>query len=301
MPSVSVQCCRERRLAEAEALAATEAAGRQCRVREQLTLSPRDIVESYQDSGRTAQWSRRNRRYRSPWQPSVSVQSANWLKTSSAPALVRVERAVKERLSQARIRQPDAARPDQCQADQRRHQGNSSVPASCRSSWTRPTRCRKSPTSAAFLGSGPGGLTRERAGFEVRDVHPTHYGRVCPIETPEGPNIGLINSLALFARVNSYGFIENRRTARSMTARSTNDIEYLSAIEEGNYVIAPGQRLRSTPTAALIDDLVTCREKGETILAEPSRVQYMDVAPGQIVSVAASLIPFLSTTTRTAR
>src|SRR5574343_649656 len=138
---------------------------------------------------------------------------------------------------------------------------------------------------------GPGGLTRERAGFEVRDVHPTHYGRVCPIETPEGPNIGLINSLALFASVNDYGFIETayRKVA---DGKVTDQIEYLSAIEEANYVVAQANA-GLDENDRLSDDLVTCREKGETILAEPSRVQYMDVAPGQIVSVAASLIPFL--------
>ncbi|MDR2365858.1 MAG: DNA-directed RNA polymerase subunit beta, partial [Zoogloeaceae bacterium] len=138
---------------------------------------------------------------------------------------------------------------------------------------------------------GPGGLTRERAGFEVRDVHPTHYGRVCPIETPEGPNIGLINSLALYARVNSYGFIETAYR-KVEEGKVTDRIDYLSAIEEGQFVIAQANATLDE-NRQFKDDLVTCREKGETILAEPSRVQYMDVAPGQIVSVAASLIPFL--------
>jgi len=138
---------------------------------------------------------------------------------------------------------------------------------------------------------GPGGLTRERAGFEVRDVHPTHYGRVCPIETPEGPNIGLINSLALYARTNEYGFMETpyRKVENSHV---TNEIEYLSAIEEGKYVIAQANA-QLDKKGKLSDALVSCRFKGEFELKEPPEVQYMDVAPSQIVSVAASLIPFL--------
>ncbi|WP_018915352.1 DNA-directed RNA polymerase subunit beta [Thiomonas sp. FB-6] len=138
---------------------------------------------------------------------------------------------------------------------------------------------------------GPGGLTRERAGFEVRDVHPTHYGRVCPIETPEGPNIGLINSLALFARLNEYGFIETPYR-RVVDAKVTDQIDYLSAIEEGKYVIAQANAMVDD-AGLLTDELVSAREKGETILVGPQRVQYMDVSPAQIVSVAASLVPFL--------
>ena len=138
---------------------------------------------------------------------------------------------------------------------------------------------------------GPGGLTRERAGFEVRDVHPTHYGRVCPIETPEGPNIGLINSLAVYARTNEYGFIETpyRRVA---DGRVTEDIEYLSAIEEGQYVIAQANASLDDE-GRFIDDLVTCRHRNEFTLTPPDRVAFMDVSPRQIVSVAAALIPFL--------
>ncbi len=138
---------------------------------------------------------------------------------------------------------------------------------------------------------GPGGLTRERAGFEVRDVHPTHYGRVCPIETPEGPNIGLINSLAVYARTNEYGFIETpyRRVA---DGRVTEDIEYLSAIEEGQYVIAQANASLDDE-GRFVDDLVTCRHRNEFTLTPPDRVEYMDVSPRQIVSVAAALIPFL--------
>jgi DNA-directed RNA polymerase subunit beta len=138
---------------------------------------------------------------------------------------------------------------------------------------------------------GPGGLTRERAGFEVRDVHPTHYGRVCPIETPEGPNIGLINSLALYAQLNEYGFLETPYR-RVIDGKVTNQIDYLSAIEEGKYVIAQANA-QLDKDGKLTDELVSAREKGESVLLSPERVQYMDVAPTQIVSVAASLVPFL--------
>ncbi len=138
---------------------------------------------------------------------------------------------------------------------------------------------------------GLGGLTRERAGFEVRDVHPTHYGRVCPIETPEGPNIGLINSLALYAKLNEYGFLETPYR-RVVDGKVTDQIDYLSAIEEGKYVIAQANAALDD-AGALIDELVSARERGESVLVSPNRVQYMDVAPTQIVSVAASLVPFL--------
>ncbi len=138
---------------------------------------------------------------------------------------------------------------------------------------------------------GPGGLTRERAGFEVRDVHPTHYGRVCPIETPEGPNIGLINSLALYARLNEYGFLETPYR-RVNDGKTTMQIDYLSAIEEGKYVIAQANASLDKD-GRLTDELVSAREHGESVLTSPERIQYMDVAPTQIVSVAASLVPFL--------
>ena len=138
---------------------------------------------------------------------------------------------------------------------------------------------------------GPGGLTRERAGFEVRDVHVTHYGRVCPIETPEGPNIGLINSLALYAQLNEYGFIETPYR-RVVDGKVTNDVDYLSAIEEGKYVIAQANA-ELDAEGRLIGELVSAREKGESILIDPSAVQYMDVSPAQIASVAAALVPFL--------
>src|SRR6266516_2537890 len=138
---------------------------------------------------------------------------------------------------------------------------------------------------------GPGGLSRERAGFEGRDVHPTHYGRIGPIETPEGPNIGLINSLALYARTNRYGFLETPYR-KVVNGKITNEIDFLSAIEEGNFVIAQANA-QIDKNGKLVDGLVSCRFKNEFTLATADRVQYMDVAPSQIVSVAASLIPFL--------
>ena len=138
---------------------------------------------------------------------------------------------------------------------------------------------------------GPGGLTRERAGFEVRDVHPTHYGRVCPIETPEGPNIGLINSLAVYARTNDYGFLETPYR-RVENGRVTEQIDYLSAIEESQFVIAQANAVLDDD-GAFVDDLVSSRHLNEFTLSTPDKLQYMDVSPKQIVSVAASLIPFL--------
>ncbi|CAB1274792.1 DNA-directed RNA polymerase subunit beta [Candidatus Nitrosacidococcus tergens] len=138
---------------------------------------------------------------------------------------------------------------------------------------------------------GPGGLTRERAGFEVRDVHPTHYGRVCPIETPEGPNIGLISSLSIYARTNQYGFIETPYR-KVIERKVTEEIDYLSAIEEGEYVIAQANATISE-RGDLSDTLVSCRYKNEFTLLPPEKVQYIDISPKQIVSAAASLIPFL--------
>ncbi|HPF74894.1 MAG TPA: DNA-directed RNA polymerase subunit beta, partial [Xanthomonadaceae bacterium] len=138
---------------------------------------------------------------------------------------------------------------------------------------------------------GPGGLTRERAGFEVRDVHPTHYGRVCTIETPEGPNIGLINSLACFARTNDYGFLETpyRKVKNS---KITDDVEFLSAIEENEYVIAQANAIMN-PDGTFAEQFVPCRYQGEPLLKPPAEIQYMDVSPMQTVSVAAALVPFL--------
>jgi len=138
---------------------------------------------------------------------------------------------------------------------------------------------------------GPGGLTRERAGFEVRDVHATHYGRICPIETPEGPNIGLINSMATYARVNKYGFIESpyRKVENGKVQK---DVVYLSAIEEGDYTIAQANANLSDK-GEFVDDLISCRRAGDYIMARSQDIDYIDVSPKQLVSVAASLIPFL--------
>ena len=138
---------------------------------------------------------------------------------------------------------------------------------------------------------GPGGLTRERAGFEVRDVHPTHYGRVCPIETPEGPNIGLINSLAVYARTNDYGFLETPYR-KVVKGKVTKQIDYLSAIEEGDFMIAQANSTLNDKNE-LIDELISSRYQNEFTMSTPDRINYMDVSPKQIVSVAASLIPFL--------
>jgi DNA-directed RNA polymerase subunit beta len=138
---------------------------------------------------------------------------------------------------------------------------------------------------------GPGGLTRERAGFEVRDVHPTHYGRVCPIETPEGPNIGLINSLAVYARTNDYGFLETPYR-KVVNGAVTDEIVYLSAIEESQYVIAQANATLDAE-GRLVDELVSSRSQNEFSLSTPDRIEFMDISPRQIVSVAAALIPFL--------
>ncbi|CAO3399735.1 DNA-directed RNA polymerase subunit beta [Azospirillum sp. 11R-A] len=138
---------------------------------------------------------------------------------------------------------------------------------------------------------GPGGLTRERAGFEVRDVHPTHYGRICPIETPEGPNIGLINSLATYARVNQYGFIESPYR-KVIDGKVTNEVVYLSAMEEGRYVVAQANAELNADNS-FAADLVSCRQGGEYLMFRPEAIDLIDVSPKQLVSVAAALIPFL--------
>ena len=138
---------------------------------------------------------------------------------------------------------------------------------------------------------GPGGLTRERAGFEVRDVHPTHYGRVCTIETPEGPNIGLINSLAVYARTNSYGFLETPYR-KVVQGKVTNQVDYLSAIEEGEFAIAQANSVMK-PDGSFAEEFVSCRFQGEPMLKPAAEVNYMDVSPMQSVSVAAALVPFL--------
>ena len=204
--------------------------------------------------------------------------------------LVRVERAVKERLNQAEtdnLMPHDLINAKPISAAIKEFFGSSQLSQFMDQTNPLSEITHKRRVSAL----GPGGLTRERAGFEVRDVHPTHYGRVCPIETPEGPNIGLINSLALFARTNNYGFMETPYR-KVDSGHVTNQIDYLSAIEEGNFVIAQANA-ELDKKGKLIDELVSCRFKGEFELKEPAEVQYMDVAPGQIVSVAASLIPFL--------
>jgi DNA-directed RNA polymerase subunit beta len=138
---------------------------------------------------------------------------------------------------------------------------------------------------------GPGGLTRERAGFEVRDVHPTHYGRICPIETPEGPNIGLINSLATFARINKYGFIETPYR-KVKDGRVTEEVIYLSAMEEGKYYVAQANAVIDG-RGRFTEDLIVCRHAGDVLMITPDKVDFMDVSPKQLVSVAAALIPFL--------
>ena len=138
---------------------------------------------------------------------------------------------------------------------------------------------------------GPGGMTRERAGFEVRDVHPTHYGRICPIETPEGPNIGLINSLSTYAKINDFGFIESPYR-RVEEGRVTDHVDYLSAIEEENFIIAQANADLDRQ-GRLTGELVQCRHQLEFTVTSPDRIEYMDVSPKQIVSVAAALIPFL--------
>ena len=204
--------------------------------------------------------------------------------------LVRVERAVKERLSQAEsenLMPHDLINAKPVSAAVREFFGSSQLSQFMDQTNPLSEITHKRRVSAL----GPGGLTRERAGFEVRDVHPTHYGRVCPIETPEGPNIGLINSLALYARTNEYGFLETPYR-KVVGGRVTDDIEFLSAIEEGKYVIAQANA-GIDKKGKLLDELVSCRSQNEFMLATGDRVEYMDVAPSQIVSVAASLIPFL--------
>ena len=204
--------------------------------------------------------------------------------------LVRVERAVKERLSLAETEElmpQELINAKPVSAVVKEFFGSSQLSQFMDQNNPLSEVTHKRRVSAL----GPGGLTRERAGFEVRDVHHTHYGRVCPIETPEGPNIGLINSLAVYARTNKYGFLETpyRKVEKGFVG---DEIEYLSAIEEGQFVIAQANATLDA-RGRLSDDLVTCRHQNEFTLSTPSRVQYMDVSPRQIVSVATSLIPFL--------
>jgi DNA-directed RNA polymerase subunit beta len=204
--------------------------------------------------------------------------------------LVRVERAVKERLSQAEsdnLMPHDLINAKPVSAAVREFFGSSQLSQFMDQTNPLSEITHKRRVSAL----GPGGLTRERAGFEVRDVHPTHYGRVCPIETPEGPNIGLINSLALYARTNEYGFLETPYR-RVSNGRVTDEIAFLSAIDESQFVIAQANAAIDKK-GKLLDEIVSCRYKNEFSLMPSDRVEYMDVAPSQIVSVAASLIPFL--------
>ncbi|MFA6016104.1 MAG: DNA-directed RNA polymerase subunit beta [Gallionellaceae bacterium] len=204
--------------------------------------------------------------------------------------LARVERAVKERLGQAEtdnLMPHDLINAKPISAAVKEFFGSSQL-----SQFMDQTNPLAEVTHKRRISAlGPGGLTRERAGFEVRDVHPTHYGRVCPIETPEGPNIGLINSLALYARTNEYGFIETpyRKVSKG---RATDEVEYLSAIEEGKFTIAQANADLDSK-GKFTNDIVSSRQHNEFVLATPENIEYMDVAPSQVVSVAASLIPFL--------
>ena len=204
--------------------------------------------------------------------------------------LVRVERAVKERLNIAEsepLMPQDMINAKPVAAAVKEFFGSSQLSQFMDQNNPLSEVTHKRRVSAL----GPGGLTRERAGFEVRDVHPTHYGRVCPIETPEGPNIGLINSLSVYARTNEYGFLETPYR-RVVDGKVTDKIDFLSAIEEGEFAIAQANA-RADGTGQLSDDLVSCRFQNEFTLMPRERINYMDVSPKQIVSVAASLIPFL--------
>jgi len=204
--------------------------------------------------------------------------------------LVRVERAVKERLSLAEsesLMPQELINAKPVAAATKEFFGSSQLSQFMDQNNPLSEVTHKRRVSAL----GPGGLTRERAGFEVRDVHPTHYGRVCPIETPEGPNIGLINSLAVYSRTNEYGFLETPYR-KVVNSKVTDDIEYLSAIEEGRFTIAQANA-NVDAKGKLSDDLVTCRFNNEFMTSSPDKVDYIDVSPKQIVSVAAALIPFL--------
>jgi len=204
--------------------------------------------------------------------------------------LVRVERAVKERLSMAESEElmpQDLVNAKPVAAAMKEFFGSSQLSQFMDQNNPLSEVTHKRRVSAL----GPGGLTRERAGFEVRDVHPTHYGRVCPIETPEGPNIGLINSLATYARTNNYGFIETPYR-KVVDNKVTDQIEYLSAINESQYVIAQASA-KLNDKGQFVEDVVNVRHQNEFTVKLPGDVDYMDVSPRQVVSVAASLIPFL--------
>jgi len=204
--------------------------------------------------------------------------------------LARVERAVKERLGQAEtdnLMPHDLINAKPISAAIKEFFGSSQL-----SQFMDQTNPLSEVTHKRRISAlGPGGLTRERAGFEVRDVHPTHYGRLCPIETPEGPNIGLINSLALYSRINNYGFIETpyRHVNKG---KATDEVKYLSAIEEGKFTIAQANAELDSK-GKFTSDVISSRQHNEFVLASPENIEYMDVAPAQVVSVAAALIPFL--------
>ena len=204
--------------------------------------------------------------------------------------LLRMERAIKERMSSVDIdtvMPQDLINAKPAAAAVREFFGSSQL-----SQFMDQTNPLSEITHKRRLSAlGPGGLTRERAGFEVRDVHPTHYGRICPIETPEGPNIGLINSLATFARVNKYGFIESPYR-KVVNGKLTDQVVYLSAMEEMRHHVAQANA-EIDSKGKLTGDLITCRFSGDVVLVSPDKVDYIDVSPKQLVSVAAALIPFL--------
>ena len=204
--------------------------------------------------------------------------------------LLRMERAIKERMSSVDIdtvMPQDLINAKPAAAAVREFFGSSQL-----SQFMDQTNPLSEITHKRRLSAlGPGGLTRERAGFEVRDVHPTHYGRICPIETPEGPNIGLINSLATYARVNKYGFIESPYR-RVVKAKVTDEVVYLSAMEEARYIIAQANA-KLAPNGTFTEELIVCRHAGDVELMPPEKVDLIDVSPKQLVSVAAALIPFL--------
>ena len=222
-----------------------------------------------------------NRRVRS-----VGEMTANQFRVG----LIRVERAVRERLSMAEADElgpQDLINAKPVTATIKEFFGSSQLSQFMDQNNPLSEITHKRRVSAL----GPGGLTRERAGFEVRDVHPTHYGRLCPIETPEGPNIGLINSFACYSKTNSFGFIESPYR-KVIKGKVTNEIIFLSAIDEGEHIIAQANAALDT-SGKFVDDLVPVRHKSDSALMSPERIDLMDVAPQQVVSVAASLIPFL--------
>ena len=205
--------------------------------------------------------------------------------------LVRMERAIKERMSMSQeietLMPHDLINAKPVSAVVKEYFGSSQL-----SQFMDQTNPLSEVTHKRRLSAlGPGGLTRERAGFEVRDVHATHYGRICPIETPEGPNIGLIASLSTYARVNEFGFIETpyRKVAEG---RAHDSVEFYSALQEEGHYIAQSNTLIDKK-GKFADDLISCRHNGEFVMAKPEEVTLMDVSPNQLVSVAASLIPFL--------